>query len=116
MLSTTEGDDLAAYVVWAPKNGAKEKHVERALGLASDPRATQYWDRVASVAGPLDRMLDLNGPCAGIFALYPPGTVWTEDGPPRPVYFEDAHAREYGRAGPQFDADRLAEHTRRMMQ
>ena len=102
-------------MVWAPKNGAKEKHVERALGLASDPRATQYWDGVRSVAGPYDEMLDLNGPCGGIFALYAPGTVWGEDGPPRPAYFEDAHAEEYGRAGPQFDAKRLARHTRELM-
>ena len=38
-----------------------------------------------------------------------PEVMWTDAGPPPPDYFEDAHAREYNRSGPQFNARRFAE-------
>ena len=103
---------MAAYVVWAPRNGAKEKHVPRVTSLVDDNRTTQYWDGAESIADPYDEMLNLTGPCAGIFMIFGREARWGESGPPRPDYFEDAHADEYDREGPQFDDRRFAARAR----
>lgn len=91
-----------------PRNRALRRHVARVIRLVSDRRATQYWDEYEAVVDPYDDMLDLTGPCAGIFMLFDAEVVWGDDGPPEPTYYEDAHAREYDRAGPQFNAKRFA--------
>ncbi len=96
-------------MVWVPKNGGQEKHLDRVLGLVTDPRATQYWDSHGAVVGPFDEMLSLTGPCAGIFMLYGREARWTGAAPPAPDYWEDAHNKDLGRKGaPQFDAKRFA--------
>lgn len=100
---------MRAYVVWVPRNGARAKHVERVTGLVTDPRATQYWDEHGAVIDPFDEMLSLTGPCAGIFAIYDPDATWDGSVPPTPDYYEDAHAREYNRPGPQFNVGRFAD-------
>lgn len=114
-MNKIDADDLAAYVVWVPRNGAREKHVERVVGLVADPRATQYWDARGAVIDPYDRMLELTGPCAGIFAVFGPDATWDGDGPPRPDYVEDAHAKQFDRPWPQFDAKRFADKIRGML-
>lgn len=106
---------LSAFVVWVPKNGAREPHVGRVLGIVTDPRATQYWDTFGVVSGAYERMLSLTGPCAGIFMLYGPDAQWTEATPPVPDYWEDAHARELKRSGVQFDAGRFAARATEML-
>lgn len=100
---------MQAYVVWVPRNGAQEKHVDRVLELVTDERATQYWDTEKAVIEPYDEMLELTGPCAGVFLVFGPDASWPESGPPRPDHVEDAHADQYDRPWPQFDVDRLAE-------
>lgn len=102
-------------MVWVPRNGARERHVERVTGLVTDERANQYWDGEGAVIDPYDRMLDLTGPCAGIFAVFGPDATWDAGGPPEPDYFEDAHAEQYDREGPQWDARRFAEHVRAIL-
>ncbi len=84
--------------------------------LATDGRVTQYWDGHEAVAAPFDEMLSLTGPCAGIFMLYGPDDEWNGDDPPRPIYFEDAHAREYNRDGPQFNGRRFAARAKEMVE
>lgn len=102
-------------MVWVPKNGARERHVEGATGLVTDPRATQYWDEYQAVMEPYREMYDLTGPCAGIFMLFGPDVRWDADGPPRPDYAEDAHARQFKRQLPQWDAERFASRARDML-
>ncbi len=96
------------YVLWVPRNGAREKHVERVAGLVHDPRASHFWDEHGALVEPYAEMLSLTGPCAGIFMLFEPGVRWEGASPPPPDYYEDAHAVEFDREGPQFDADRFA--------
>ena len=84
----------------------------RVTGLATDERARQYWDAAGAVIGPYTEMLGLTGPWAGVFLVYGPHAVWGDDGPPEPDHVEDAHARQYDRPWPQFDADRLADRVR----
>ena len=58
--------------MWVPRNGAEERHTRRVTGIVTDHRATQYWDGRDAVMPYFDAMLDLTGPCAGIFAVYGP--------------------------------------------
>ena len=117
VLATIDNSELAAYVLWAPKNGGREKHVNRVLDLVTDARATQYWDGSGFAVDAYDTMFEIEGrPCAGVFMLYGADAVWKGKSPPMPEYFEDAHAREFSRtAGPQFDGSSLAEHARQML-
>ena len=117
VLATIDSPELAAYVVWAPKNGGRERHVDRVLHLVTDARATQYWDGSGAAVDAYDAMFGIEGrPCAGVFMLYPADSVWDGNSPPTPEYFEDAHAREFTRtAGPQFDGTRLAEQARQLL-
>ncbi len=117
VLATIDSSELAAYVVWAPKNGGRERHVDRVLHLVTDARATQYWDGSGAAVDAYDAMFGIEGrPCAGVFMLYPADAVWDGNSPPAPAYFEDAHAREFARtAGPQFDGSRLAKQARQLL-
>ncbi len=117
VLAAIDDSELAAYVIWAPKNGGRKKHVDRVLDLVTDARATQYWDGNGSAVDAYDAMFGIEGrPCAGVFMLYGADAVWEGDSPPMPEYFEDAHAREFSRtAGPQFDGSRLAKQARQLL-
>ena len=116
VLEKIDSADLEVYVVWGPKNGAKERHVDRVKDLVTDPRATQYWDEHAAVAAPYDALFDLAGPCAGVFALYGPGTEWSSDTPPWPVMWQDAHADQRGREdNPPLAAKAMASRVRTLL-
>jgi hypothetical protein len=117
LLAAIDSSELAAYVIWAPKNGGRESHVERVLHLVTDARATQYWDGSGAAVDAYDAMFGIEGrPCAGVFMLYPADAVWAGDSPPMPEYFEDAHAREFKRtAGSQYDSRRLAKQARQLL-
>ena len=108
LLEKTDDPNLAVYVMWAPKEGARARHVEPAARLVTDERAEIYWDQYSAVADPVDERMQLTGPCAGILMLYGPDAEWTAVEPPEPVYTEDAHAREFGRKGPHFNARRFS--------
>ncbi len=108
MLEQIDSPNLAVYVVWVPRNGARERHVEDALSLVTDARATQYWDASGAIVKPYDAMYELTGPCAGIFMVFGPDVVWGDE-VPVPDYAEDAHARQFDRVLPQWDATRFAE-------
>ena len=117
VLAAIDSSELAAYVIWAPKNGGREKHVDRVLNLVTDNRATQYWDGDGSAVEAYDMMFGIQGrPCAGVFMLYGADAVWDDQSPPMPDYFVDAHAREFSRtAGKQFNGRQLAERAREML-
>ena len=108
--------DLAGYVVWVPKNGAREEHVPRVTGIVTDGRAAQYWDAHEAVMEPYHNRYELTGPCAGLFFVFGPDVMWGDEGPPEPTYAEDAHAREYNRQLPQFDGRRFAERVKYMLE
>ncbi len=91
-----------------PKNGAREEHVDRVTRVVTDPRALHYWDEYQAVIEPYHQRYSLTGPCAGIFMVFGPDAEWGDDGPPEPAYAEDAHAKQFKRQLPQFDAKRFA--------
>ncbi len=115
VLAAVANPNLRIYVVWAPKNGGREQDVRRVTDLVTDPRAIQYWDGRRAVTAAYDSMFALTGPCAGIFTLYGPQAHWKGAAPPRPDYVEDAHAHEFQRPYPQFEARRLADKVRGML-
>jgi hypothetical protein len=115
VLASIAHPNLRIYVVWAPKNGGREQDVARVTHLVTDARAAQYWDAHRVVTGAYDRMLSLAGPCAGIFMLYGPHVHWDGAAPPNPDYLEDAHASEFHRPYPQFDATRFGNKAREML-
>ncbi len=114
-LDGVDSTDVAAYVLWIPKLGAAEEHAAQATYLVNDDRATQYWDEHGSLRDAYDEMFGIVGrPCAGVFMVYAPDAEWAGAVPPQPLFFEDAHAEEFARkAGPQYDAARLANEVRR---
>ncbi len=107
-MEQTESSDLAVYVVWVPRNRARERHVRRVTGIVTDKRARQYWDGYEAVVTPVDERYALTGPCAGIFMVFGREARWDGNDPPEAAYAEDAHAIEYGRLLPQFDGRRFA--------
>ncbi len=94
--------------MWVPRNGAEEKHVPKVTKVVTDSRATHFWDGQKAVYQPYHDRYSLTGPCAGIFMVFGPEAEWGDDGPPVPDYAEDAHAEQYDRVLPQFDAKRFA--------
>lgn len=115
MLAKVDDPDLAAYVVWVPRNGALERHVDRVTTLTNDSRALHYWDGLQTVMAPYNDMFSLTGPCAGVFLVFGPKARWDGEAPPRPDYAEDAHAKQFDRPLPQWDAKRFAERVLEMI-
>lgn len=116
LLDKLESDDLAVYVVWAPRNGAREKHLGRVLSLTTDDRATQYWDAAGALSTELDEQLKLTGPCAGAFLVYGSDARWKGDAPPHAAYWEDAHTIDWGRdVAPQFNGKVFAAKVRELL-
>jgi hypothetical protein len=115
VLATISDPNLRIYVVWAPKNGGRQQDVGRVTQIVTDPRAAQYWDGHRVLTDAYDRMLALSGPCAGIFMLYGRQARWEGAAPPRADYLEDAHAQEFNRPYPQYDARRFADTARAML-
>jgi len=115
VLATDADSSLRIYVVWAPKNGGRLQDVAPVTAIVTDPRAAQYWDGHRVLTDAYDRMLALSGPCAGIFMLYGRHARWEGTAPPRPDYLEDAHAEEFQRPHPQYDARRFADTVRAML-
>jgi hypothetical protein len=109
LFEETTSTNLAAYVVWVPKNGALEEHVPKVTKVVTDPRATHFWDGHQAVMQPYHERYSLTGPCAGIFMIFGPEVVWGNDGPPVPDYAEDAHAEQFDRVLPQFDEERFSQ-------
>ena len=79
---------LAAYFVWGPMLDHETRpDAVAATSFLPDPRALHFWtdqDRLAerfrAAAGLADGDLAWD-----TFLLYPPGTVWEEEEPPRPA-------------------------------
>jgi hypothetical protein len=116
VLEKIDSTALEIYVVRGPKNGAQANHVDRVTNLVDDSRATQYWDEHAAVAGPYDKLFDLAGPCAGVFALYGPDAKWDTANPPEPLVWQDAHADQRGREdNPPLDAEAMADRVRALL-
>ncbi len=89
--------------------------MKRVTGIVTDERARQYWDGHEDVVTHFDERYALTGPCAGIFMVFGPDAQWDGDALPEAAYAEDAHATQYDRQLPQFDARRFARRVMEML-
>lgn len=116
VLSEIEDPGLSAHIIWVRKNGARERHLERVLRLATDSRATHYWDGGDGALRRFDELLSIGGsPCAGAALLYGPEARWEGGSPTRPVYWQDAHPELQRSDAPTMDGERLATEVRRLL-
>ncbi len=116
VLESGRDQRVEVLVVWVPRNGARERHVDPVLKLVTDDRATHYWDEHGYVVGALDGRLGLTGrACAGAFLIYGPDARWTDDSPPDPAYWSDAHSREFEQHGPDFHPEVLERELRALL-
>ncbi len=83
-------DRLRIYAVWEPilpsDNAAR---LDDGLPLlASDPRASQYWDPRSEIGRLFVRALDLpmTTPAWDVYLLYGPGDLW-KSAPPQPAFW-----------------------------
>ncbi len=59
LLAAIDSPELAAYVIWAPKNGGREEHVDRVLDFVTDSRSTHYWDGDGAAVDDYDFMFGI---------------------------------------------------------
>ncbi len=86
LLDRFDSDDLVAHVVWLPTHGARERHVERGVGLVPDARATHYWDPHGSFMSIFEEPLASgSGDAEGVVMLYDREAAWHRGGPPTPT-------------------------------
>jgi hypothetical protein len=107
-LRNDSSKEVAAYVVWSPQLGAKEKHVASATTLLPDPRARHYWDGEMFVGKAFQPLLSLPEPAWDTWMLFDKNTIWPADGPPKPAWWE--HQLSTGPLALHLDPDRFASH------
>lgn len=80
---------LAVEVIWTPILRTDVEVSEAARERVSDPRARHWWDRTRWAQRAFAPLLGLkNGvPAWDVYLLYPAGTRWAGDGPPRPASY-----------------------------
>lgn len=86
LLKDVASANVRVFVVWEPvlptDFGAPSTAT---LARVSDVRAAQYWDRervLSHLMGEHDRPSVV----WDYIAVYPPGSLWTTDSPPKPAY------------------------------
>ncbi|MDQ6769593.1 MAG: hypothetical protein M3Z54_06360 [Gemmatimonadota bacterium] len=107
-LNKDRSKDIAVYVVWSPQLGAKEKHVGSATALLPDARARHYWDGEELVGKAYQNMLGLPAPAWDTWMLFDRNTVWRDDKPPAPAWWE--HQLGAGPPERHLDPARFASH------
>lgn len=108
-------DDVAVFVVWSDQLGARPRHVPEATELIPDRRARHYWDGEKVLGRAYQRSLavgertfPLGSPAWDVWLLFDAEARWSDEGPPRPVWWE--HQLGGGRlpAERRLDPDRFA--------
>ncbi len=84
----SDRNDIAVYVVWSSQLGAEERHVAGGMRMIPDRRARHYWDGNRVVGTTYQRLLGLSAAAWDVWMLFDRGAVWTDDGPPRPAWWE----------------------------
>lgn len=90
VLSQMSDAEVSAYVVWEPVLRADGRiPARRATSLVEDPRATHFWADGLRLGELFQPPIALESePAWDVYLVYPPGVEWTDDGPPRPSYFQ----------------------------
>lgn len=80
---------LKAYAVWEPILRTDDaRAARRATAMLPDPRVRHYWTDGQEVGEAFQAPIGLKGePAWDVYLVYPPGTEWKGDKPPKPAYF-----------------------------
>ncbi len=78
---------VRVYVAWVPMLGGEERHVAEATRLATDSRASHYWDGANTLGEAFRSVLGLSGPAWDVYLLFGPDQKWDADAPPKPVFW-----------------------------
>lgn len=89
LLEDVDIENLSVHVVWSNQLGADESHLPGAMRLMGDERARHYWDRHAYVGTAFAPYIEnLPPPAWDVWMLFAPGTIWEEERPPEPDWWE----------------------------
>src|SRR4028118_1700461 len=81
---------IRLYLVWGPMEPEDTEADARKVTVnLPDPRAVHFWtdDNVLAEAWAKTLGVVDDEAAYDTYMIFPPGTVWDEDGPPRPAYF-----------------------------
>jgi len=91
VLKTVPDRSVSAYVVWVPilPTDRGEPGPET-LPLVTDRRATHFWDAEGHLPALFKKILGLEQKrwAWDVYLIYPPGTRWDKELPPKPVYWQ----------------------------
>lgn len=89
VFETIKAERLKAYAVWEPiLRTDDERSARRATTILPDPRIRHYWTDDHRVGEMFQAPLGLKDELAwDVYLVYPPGTLWKGNKPPKPTYF-----------------------------
>jgi len=90
VLETIDSRQLAVYAIWEPiLRTDDERSARKATALFPDERVQNYWVDSQDVGKAFQEPIGLTTePAWDVYLVYPPGVTWSEDGPPRPEFFQ----------------------------
>ena len=112
VLNRIDNSNLKVYVVWGPMLGGEQaEDAKKATAFLADDRATHFWTPEHVVAESFQVPLGLENEKAwDTFHIYPPGTKWQGESPPKPDSF--MHVGRSLPAERRFNGETLAEEVR----
>ena len=90
VLAQAKDARLSTFVVHLPVIGGKEGDAKRTCKLLTGPRVVHFWDGSGDFGRSLSRGLELKNKKGelvyawDVWLLYPPGTLWSGEDPPKP--------------------------------
>src|SRR6266568_3166627 len=91
VLQAVPDRSVSAYVVWVPILPAdRGEPGPETLSLVTDRRATHFWDTEGHLPELFKKTLGLEQKrwAWDVYLIYPPGTRWDQELPPKPVYWQ----------------------------
>ena len=89
VLEQLPNERLAIFSVWEPILRTDDAaSARKATTLFQDPRVENFWVETQDVGELFQSAIDLETePAWDVYLVYPRGTMWTDEAPPRPEYF-----------------------------
>jgi hypothetical protein len=91
VLKVVPDQRVATYVVWVPILPTdRQAPGPDTLSLVTDRRATHFWDEEGRLPELFKKSLGLEQKrwAWDVYLIYPPGTRWDTELPPKPVYWQ----------------------------
>lgn len=115
VLNSVGDPSVRVLVAWVPILATDSKAPgSDTIALASDKRATHYWDAKGRLPVLFQKTLGLRSECPAwdVYLIYPPGVTW-ENEPPKPVYWQ--HQLGGVTAAPRLEGKTFATELRKVL-